>query len=70
MVEEQFVADSRTWNAILKNAKGKTIPSNSTTGNILRLDIRRTGGGEADAGYPLAAAELDIVTLFIPEVEM
>ena len=52
MVEEKLVAYSNTRNAILTNMNGKTIPNNSTTSNILQLDIRRTGGGEANTGYP------------------
>ncbi|GMN54889.1 hypothetical protein TIFTF001_024014 [Ficus carica] len=70
IVEEQLVADSSTRNAILTKRKGKTIASTSTTGRIVRLEIRRAAGGVAVAGHPLPAAELDMVTRLIPDVDM
>ena len=76
-MEEQFVADSRTRKAILTKRKGKAIPSRRTTGSKVRAVMNRrvvvaatVEVGVKVAGDPFSAPELEIVTLFIPDVEM
>lgn len=67
--EEQAAADSRTKNATLTKKNGKAIASTSTTGSIVRLEIRRLAVAVASDPLP-APPEPDIVTRFIPDVDM
>lgn len=71
-VEQQAVVDSRTKNAILTKRNGSTIPSTSATGSKVRLGIRRLNAvvDFAVSGDPFPASELDIVSRFIPFVDM
>ena len=73
-------ADSRTKKAILTKRKGKMIPKTNTTGNRVRLDSHPRDAAAAVAAtvapllpvppLPPPPLGLDIVTLFIPVVDM
>ena len=69
--EEHAAADSSIKIAILTNRNGSTIPSTSTTGNTVRADIRRPEPAATAVVFADPFPSLfDIVTLFIPLVDM
>lgn len=67
--EEQAAADSRTMKAILTKRNGKTSASTSTSGNNVLPENLLVAAGAGDP-LPLPAPALDMVSLFIPVVDM